>query len=350
MEMDNGDSGSALRIVAIGGGNGLSTVLHGLKSYAAGAGGRQRTGPLADISAVVTVTDDGGSSGRLRRDFKVLPPGDIRNCMVALSEDAALLARLFQYRFAHGKGLKGHSFGNLFLTALTNITGDFARAVQVSSEVLAIAGHIYPSTAANVGLEATLENGKVIAGETRISKSKARIRRIALKPPHCQPLKETLDAIASADLISLGPGSLFTSLAPNLLVDGVAEAIAASPAVKAYIVNLMWQPGETTRFTAADHVAAIHEHAGRTLVEYVLVNTRPFSEHLLRRYAQERAQPVENDVERLQEMGLKVVGGDFLQEEGEKIRHDPKAIAAAALELAREGRRRRHAKNALVGV
>ena len=225
-----------LKIVAIGGGTGLATVLRGLKEYAHSPSyesGRQLWPPV-DITAVVTVTDDGGSSGWLRREFDVLPPGDIRNCMVALSEDEALLAKLFQYRFSSGRGLKGHSFGNLFLTALSNVTGDFPQAVKLSSEVLAIVGHIYPSTKANVGLEAKLSDGSVVAGESKISRSKERIERIYLNPKRCKPLKETLDAIRSADLICMGPGSLFTSVVPNLLVSGIPKAIAESPALKAY--------------------------------------------------------------------------------------------------------------------
>ncbi len=329
------------RIVTIGGGNGLSSILHGLKTYAqsfpaAAHGSNQKV----DITAIVTVTDDGGSSGRLRRDFRVLPPGDIRNCMVALSEDEALLSQLFRYRFATGRGLKGHSFGNLFLTALTNITGDFAQAVKLSSEVLAIAGRIYPCTAANVVLEAELENGSMVRGETRISRSRSRIRRISLVPRRCLPLRETLDAIAAADLITLGPGSLFTSVIPNLLVEGIPEAIEASPAVKAYIVNLMWQPGETIEFTAADHVAAIRDHALRPLVEYAVVNSRPVSEDMRNRYASQKAMPVEIDTDRLSGMGVTIVGRDLLREE-DKVRHDPEAIAAVALELAQEGRRRK---------
>src|ERR1700732_1363983 len=244
-----------LRIVAIGGGTGLSTLLHGLKPYA-------RHPAQADITAVVTVTDDGGSSGRLRREFDVLPPGDIRNCMVALSEDEALLSKLFQYRFSEGRGLKGHSFGNLFLTALTNLTGDFVQAVKVSSEVLASLGRIYPSTEANVVLEAELENGRVITGEKKISKSRSDIRCIRLQPRICEPLEETLEAIERADLITLGPGSLFTSVIPNLLVKDIPQAIRRSRALKAYFVNLMWQPGETIGFRASDHVEAIHQHAG----------------------------------------------------------------------------------------
>ncbi len=335
-----------LRIVAIGGGTGLSTVLHGLKGHVPRTAGanllQEEPGalPHVDISAVVTVTDDGGSSGRLRREFKVLPPGDIRNCLVALSEDEALLSRLFQYRFRGGSGLSGHSFGNLFLTALTNITGDFAQAVKVSSEVLAIAGHIYPSTATNVTLEAELESGDTVLGETLISRSKSRIRRIRLKPDHCLPLEETLRAIANADIISLGPGSLFTSVIPNLLVEGIPEAIAASPAVKAYFGNLMWQPGETVNFTAADHVASIIDHAGMNLLDYVVVNARPIGDALLKRYARQHALPVENDVRTIEAMGVKVIARDLL-EEADKIRHDPGATAAVVIELASEGRRRK---------
>lgn len=223
--------------MAIGGGTGLSSLLDGLKRYA-------REPQEVEITAVVTVTDDGGSSGRLRKDFDVLPPGDIRNCMVALSEDEALLSKLFQYRFSAGRGLKGHSFGNLFLTALTSLTGDFAQAVKLSSEVLASLGRIYPSTAANVVLEAELENGRVVRGETKISKSRSPIRRIRLAPRKCKPLPETLEAIDRADLITFGPGSLFTSIIPNVLVQGIPEAVRRSRALKACFVNLMWQPGK----------------------------------------------------------------------------------------------------------
>lgn len=322
-----------LRIVAIGGGTGLSTLLRGLKRYA-------QEPREVDITAVVTVMDDGGSSGRLRREFDVLPPGDIRNCMVALSEDEALLSKLFQYRFAAGHGLKGHSFGNLFLMALTRLTGDFALAVKVSSEILASAGRIYPSTAENVTLEAELENGKNIHGETRISKSRARIKAIRLRPRLCKPLPEVLDAIAEADLITLGPGSLFTSVVPNLLVQGIPQAIRHSSALKAYFVNLMWQPGETTGFTASDHVAAIEWHAGMKLLDFVVVNTRKITARQRRKYAVEKAYPVENDLNRLEQMGVQVMGADLLSH-GEIVRHDPEAAAAVAMELARKARRRR---------
>jgi uncharacterized cofD-like protein len=326
-----------LRIVAIGGGTGLSALLHGLKQYTYPCPDIRV--PRVEIAAIVTVTDDGGSSGRLRRDFQVLPPGDIRNCMVALSEDEALLAQLFQYRFQRGRGLKGHSFGNLFLTALSAVTGDFAQAVKVSSEVLAITGRIFPSTAANVVLEATLDNGKTVAGETRISRSRSRIRRIRLIPPDCEPLEDTLEAVAAADLITLGPGSLFTSVIPNLLVRGMADAIASSPALKAAIVNLMWQPGETIRFSAADHIAATEEHAGRHFIDYAIINTRPIGPEMVSRYEQELARPVENDVARLEQMGLKVLGRDLLHEAG-KVRHNSEALAEVVVELAGLSRRR----------
>ncbi len=334
-----------LRIVAIGGGTGLSTLLHGLKRYVHLPGksislNDPGEGPSVDITAVVTVTDDGGSSGRLRREFEILPPGDIRNCMVALSEDEALMSRLFQHRFTSGRGLKGHSFGNIFLTAMTKLTGDFAHAVKLSSEVLASRGRIYPCTDTNVTLEATLEDGRTVVGETRISRSRSRIARITLRPRRCRPLEETLEAIARADLITLGPGSLFTSVIPNLLVEGIPKAIAASPALKAYFVNLMWQPGETEHFSASDHVEAIYRHGLTGLLDCVVINTQPIAEGLRRRYAAQRARPVENDVDRLVNLSVAVIGRDLVTR-SQKVRHEPEAIAAVALELARAGRRRR---------
>src|ERR1700730_14070930 len=330
-----------LRIVAIGGGTGLSSLLYGLKRYA-------REPQEVDITAVVTVTDDGGSSGRLRRDFDVLPPGDIRNCMVALSEDEALLSKLFQYRFSAGRGLKGHSFGNLFLTAITSLTGDFAQAVKLSSEVLASLGRIYPSTAANVVLEAELENGRVVRGETKISKSRSPIRRIRLAPHLCKPLPETLEAIERADLITFGPGSLFTSIIPNVLVQGIPKAVRRSRALKACFVNLMWQPGETVGFQASDHIAAIHRHAGKQLLDVAVVNTHAISARQRRKYAAQQAQSVINDVDRLAKMGLQVVARDLLAD-GEVVRHDPKATAEVALELARRGRASR-SKIRIIGL
>ena len=296
---------------------------------------------MLDITAIVTVTDDGGSSGRLRREFDILPPGDIRNCMVALSEDEALLAKLFQYRFATGRGLKGHSFGNLFLTALTQITGDFAGAVKLSSEVLAIVGRIYPSTAGNVGLRATLDDGSEVLGESQISKSLMPIRQIRLKPRTCSPLDETVEAIRKADLITMGPGSLYTSVIPNLLVKGIPRAIDESPAIKACIVNLMWQPGETTGMKASDHIKAILRHARRPVIDYAVINTAPISIPTRRRYARQMAMPVETDVEAIRKLGIKVVGFPLLSE-AKKARHDSDKTAQVVLELAKKARRRRH--------
>jgi uncharacterized cofD-like protein len=334
-----------LRIVSIGGGTGLSTLLRGLKRYVKAAEGG------VEITAVVTVTDDGGSSGRLRREFDVLPPGDVRSCMVALAEDEALMTRLFQYRFANGRGLKGHSFGNLFLTAMTHLTGDLAHAVKLSAQVLPVVGRIYPATLANVSLEATLADGMTVAGETRISHSQHPIERIALKPRRPKPLAETLEAIANADLITLGPGSLFTSVIPNLLVRGIPEAIAASPALKAYFVNLMSQPGETTNFRASDHVAAIMRHCGRAkpVIEVCVINTAPLRGRVVHQYQAKSARPVENDVNRLAELKMDVLATDMVRmtraPHGEKIRHDPSVTGAITMELAQQGRRRKRRLN-----
>ncbi len=333
-----------MRIVAIGGGTGLSTLLKGLKQYVA----EDRTlaqnlatraaDPalrVSDLTAVVTVSDDGGSSGRLRRDFRVLPPGDIRNCLVALSEDEALLSHLFQFRFPGGRGLKGHSFGNLFLTALTGVTGDFQEAVRVSGEVLAIRGRIFPSTTSDVRLEAALADGRTVQGETKISQSRSRIARIHLVPARCRPLPQTLEAIEQADAITVGPGSLFTSLIPNVLVAGVARAIQSSRAAKIYICNLMTQPGESAGFSASDHVREIYEHCGFPLFDYVLLNTAPIAPRLRERYRTQKSRPVANDVPELEKFGLRAVTEDLVSVDQSGatttrwVRHDPDRLAAA---------------------
>lgn len=332
--MTNRTGDDPLRIVAIGGGTGLSTLLRGLKKYAVLPGTLE---PKVDITAIVTVSDDGGSSGRLRRDLDILPPGDIRNCLVALSEDEALLSRLFQYRFSTGRGLKGHSFGNLFLAALTDLVGDFPDAVKMSSEVLAVAGRIYPATSAKVSLEAVLEDDSVVRGETRISKSRARIKRVQIDPSCCKPVQETLDAIAEADLITFGPGSLFTSVIPNLLVEGIPQAIMKSRAVRAYFCNIMSQPGETTGFLASDHARAILEHAGQPVLDWVVVNTGRIHTRLLRRYERQRARPVVNDIEALEALGIGVIEADLASEQV-VVRHDPDRAAAIAVQIAADSR------------
>jgi uncharacterized cofD-like protein len=320
-----------VRIVAIGGGTGLSTVLRGLKNHLAPRQQENSRHPIRDLAAVVTVTDDGGSSGRLRREYSVLPPGDIRNCMVALSEDEALLGRLFQYRFQSGRGLRGHSFGNLFLTALSHVTGDFTRAVRVSSEVLAIRGRIYPSTNQLVSLEAMLENGKVIAGETRISATRVRIRRVRLVPRKVKPVPEVLKAIAEADLILLGPGSLFTSIIPNLLVSGIAEALEKSKATRIYVANLMTQPGETLGYTLVDHVRAIHQHTGRQIIDWVVINNQPLAPDVLRRYKSQDAEPVVVDQAELLRMGMRCLFDNLLEVHG-VVRHNSNRLAALLMD------------------
>ncbi|MFZ0036200.1 MAG: gluconeogenesis factor YvcK family protein [Candidatus Acidiferrales bacterium] len=320
-----------VRIVAMGGGTGLSTLLRGLKEYVARRKEERRRLPISDLAAVVTVTDDGGSSGRLRREYSVLPPGDIRNCMVALSKDEALLSHLFQYRFAKGGALRGHSFGNIFLTALTQVTGDFPEAVRLSGQVLAIRGRIFPSTESNVTLEAVLENGNIIRGETKISRSRSRIRLVRLVPRRVKPLPEVLEAIREADLILIGPGSLYTSLIPNLLLSQVKEALVRSRATRVYIANLMTQPGETDGYSVADHVRAIYDHTQEGLFDWVVLNRKPVTPSALRRYRATGAEPVGKSQKELARMGLGCVTADLLQE-GKVVRHDQRRLARVVLD------------------
>jgi uncharacterized cofD-like protein len=319
-----------VRVVALGGGTGLSTMLRGLKAYVAEPRRQGAGRPIADLAAVVTVTDDGGSSGRLRREYRILPPGDIRNCMVALSQDELLLSKLFQYRFPAGRGLAGHSFGNLFLTALTNSTGDFAKAVQTSAQVLAIRGRIFPSTAQNVTLAAELEDGRLVKGETNISRSRKRIARVRLVPRRVEPVPEVLEALRKADLILVGPGSLYTSILPNLLVEQVSEVIANSNATRVYIANLMTQPGETQHYSVADHVQAIYDHTGPGLFDFAVINRKPVSSRLLRRYKAQGAEPVDPSLDELEKLGVGCVTGNFLQEHN-VVRHDELRLARLLL-------------------
>ncbi len=328
-----------LKFVAIGGGTGLSTLLKGLRHYVARPGDNLSPTAIGELSAVVTVTDDGGSSGRLRKEFNMLPPGDIRNCIVALSEDQALLARLFQYRFHGGSALDGHSFGNLFLAALAAITGDFAEAVKLSSEILTTRGRIFPATTSNVELEAVMDDGSRVCGETSITRSQKRIVRLELVPATVKPMPETLAALAEADLITIGPGSLFTSLIPNVLVHGIAEAIATSPAVKVFVCNLMTQANESLGLTAADHVRAIYDHAGAAIFDYALINHKPPSAELKAKYALEAATQIIADTEELRKLKVEPIFGDYLFEENGVARHAYGPVADDLLRLAR----RRHA-------
>jgi uncharacterized cofD-like protein len=344
---------NSLRVVAIGGGTGLSTLLRGLKRYVAtperrrgirlGDPGQQETRPLPcpslrcvvrELSAVVTVTDDGGSSGRLREDFQMLPPGDIRNCMVALSEDEHLLSKLFQFRFEHGD-LQGHSFGNLFLAALSHITGDFAQAVQMSSQILAARGKIFPSTNTDVTLAAEMDDGSMVWGETNITASKRSIVELRLEPSTADPLPETLEAIANADLITLGPGSLYTSLITNLLVRGIPEALAATKATKVYVCNLMTQANESLGLSASQHIEKILQHAGglkTPIFDYALINTGQISTERLKQYAREGQEPIQADLDRVRALGVEPVTGNFVHE-GDVLRHDYDLVAERLLKL-----------------
>ncbi len=323
-------------MVALGGGTGLSTLLRGLKHRVPhGAGLLEvpaRTPLIADLTAVVTVTDDGGSSGRLRRDFNMLPPGDLRNCMVALSEDERLISRLFRHRFGTGGGLAGHNFGNLFIAALTEMTGDFALAIQQAAEILATRGHILPATQANVTLAARMEDGSLVRGETSITASRQRIVELMLEPPDPPPPPQTLDAIAAADLITVGPGSLYTSIVTNLLVHGIPEALGAARGTRVFICNLMTQANESLHLTASQHIERIYEHAGRPIFDYALVNTAPVSEALRQRYAAEGAEVTIADVDRIEAMGIRCVTGDFTAE-GDVLRHAADRVTEALLAL-----------------
>jgi len=332
-----------LRVVAIGGGTGLSTLLKGLKRFVLSPAEIPPAWPetpvIRDLCAVVTVSDDGGSSGRLRKEFNMLPPGDIRNCIVALSEDEALLSKLFRHRFDKGSGLEGHSFGNLFLTALTSITSDFSEAVRLSSEILLTRGHIYPATTSNIELEALMEDGTRVRGETKITASKGRIRELVLVPPDVGPMPQTLEAIAHADMISIGPGSLFTSLIPNLLVRGIAAAIVESPAVKVFICNLMTQANESLGLTAADHIRALNKHAQKQIFDYALINRTPASDELKAKYAGEGACQIVNDLDAIEALGVIPVLGDYL-DEGGVARHNTARVARDLMEIAGQQSRR----------
>jgi uncharacterized cofD-like protein len=321
------------RIVALGGGTGLSTLLRGLKEHMVRRPDELATAerPISDLAAIVTVTDDGGSSGRLRRENRILPPGDIRNCMVALSKDEALLGRLFQYRFNAGRGLTGHNFGNLFLAALTHVTGDFIEAIRVTSKVLAIRGRIFPSTLSNVHLVAKLEDGRVVHGETRISASRVPIQRLDLSPSRVRPLPAAIEAIDQADLILMGPGSLYTSVLPNLLIPEIAAAIARSKAPRVYIANLMTQPGETTGYGLADHVCAIQKHVPRRVIDFVLANRQVISPVVARRYRAEGATPVAVDLAALKNLGCRVILDDLV-EEHTVLRHNSQRLSHLLLE------------------
>lgn len=306
------------RIVTIGGGTGLSTLLRGLKAYS------------ANITAVVTVADDGGSSGRLRRDFGVLPPGDIRNCIAALADEERLLTELFQYRFQAGEGLEGHSFGNLFLTAMADITGDLERGVAASSRVLAIQGRVLPATLSHVDLWAELADGRYVEGESRITEAGGQIVRIGCLPENPPALPAVVKAIEEADYIVIGPGSLYTSVIPNLLVPEIAQAIARRSVPCIYVCNIMTQPGETTGYRVSDHIKAIDHACRQRLFDAVLVQKTLPSENCLRHYAQQGSQWVALDAEVVANLGRQVVALPVMEEDaGGTIRHDSRKLGRA---------------------
>lgn len=320
-----------LNLVALGGGTGLSTLLAGIKCH---VGDRQSSNLwIENLSAIVTVSDDGGSSGRLREELQMLPPGDIRNCMIALSEDSTLLSQLFRYRFRGNGELGGHSFGNLFLAALSEVTGDFTEAVRLSSEVLASKGHIYPATISDVRLVAELEDGTVVRGETQISASRAPIRRLRLEPEQCLPLPAVLKAIRAADVITVGPGSLYTSILPNLLVARVSQAIGESNATRIFICNLMTQPGETDNYSARQHLETIKSYAPEIHFDFVIVNDKRITKGQSERYALEGAHQIGMDddpLESVLDKSTQIIRTNLL-EDGEKVRHDSALLARVVL-------------------
>lgn len=321
-----GTSGAKLfSMVALGGGTGLSSLLKGLKEL-----------PV-NLTAVVTVTDDGGSSGRLRKELQILPPGDIRNCLVALSRSESLLSRLFQYRFGEGGEIEGHSFGNLFIAAMTGVIGDFSSAVREASNILAIKGHVIPVTNDNVQLVANFEDGTEITGETAITAAKKPLTKIKLNPEQPEANPEALSAIDDANMIVLGPGSLYTSVIPNLLVPGVAEHINRSESKVVYICNVMTQPGETDGFSAADHVGAILEKTSLERIDIVVVNSRRAARHMMELYETKGQFWVPPTVKKIEDMGIRVVAADLLLQ-SDMLRHNPNLLAAILIGLINENR------------
>ena len=312
------------KIAAIGGGTGISVILAGLKSM------------TSNITAVVTVTDEGGSSGRLRRDFETLPPGDIRNCLVALADAPPLLGSLFQYRFDKGEGLEGHNFGNLFILAMTKVTGDFERAISESSKVLAIRGRVVPSTLESIRLICVMKDGSTVNGETNIVSSGKKIHKVSLSVENIAAANSALEALNEADIIILGPGSLYTSILPNLLIPGIRDAVKKSSALKVYICNIMTQKGETRGYTVKDHVAALTAHAGKGMVDYVIMNSQPIPAQILERYHEEHSGPVVIDPDiqdYLQGVGVKGIAEDVMLVNDMMVRHDADKITRMLAKL-----------------
>mgnify|MGYP001557984581 CR=1 FL=1 len=312
------------RIVTIGGGTGLSVLLTGVKEY------------TSNISAIVTVADDGGSSGRLRQQFDILPPGDIRNCLVALADAPALMRDLFQFRFDKSSELNGHSFGNLFITVMTRLTGDFEKAVKETSKVLALRGQVIPSTLNNVQLVAQHKDGSTTIGEDKIPKAQRPIDKVYLQPSGPQATPDAIKAIEEAQMIIFGPGSLYTSIIPNLLIEEIAEAIASSGAIKVYVCNVMTQPGETDGYSASDHIRALISHSHPRVLDYAIVNTGEIPQDILQRYAQQNSYFVINDRKKIENMGYRAIEEDVAKVQDDVIRHDYAKLAKIILGLLEE--------------
>ncbi|MFD2679394.1 gluconeogenesis factor YvcK family protein [Bacillus seohaeanensis] len=303
------------KVVIIGGGTGLPVLLRGLKKY-----------PV-DIAAIVTVADDGGSSGRLRDSLQVPPPGDVRNVLAALSEVEPLIEQMFQHRFNTTNELSGHSLGNLIIAALTSITGDFGHAIQEMSRVLNVKGTVLPAANQSVVLNAEMDDGTVVSGESKIPFSGKKIKRVFLTPEPVQPLWETVKAVQDADLIVMGPGSLYTSILPNLLVPQIGKEVCKSQAKKLYVCNIMTQAGETLHYTASDHVKAIYDHLDQPFIDAILVNNEPVPQEIQSRYDEELAKPVVFDVDALQNMGLDVIFDEVISYKNGVIRHNTERVA-----------------------
>ncbi|MED1603140.1 YvcK family protein [Alkalihalophilus marmarensis] len=309
------------KIVVIGGGTGLSVLLRGLKTF-----------PVS-ITAVVTVADDGGSSGRLRQELDIPPPGDVRNVLVALAEVEPLVEELFQHRFQNGNGLSGHSLGNLLLAGMTSLTGDFAKGIAELSKVLNVRGKVFPAANRSVVLHGEMEDGTVVTGESKIPLSKKRIKRVFLTPADISPLYESVKAIQEADLIVLGPGSLYTSVLPNLLVPGISEAVSESKAKKVYICNVMTQSGETDGYTASEHLDALFSHCGKGMIDEILVHGSRVSDEVRKHYSKEHAVPVTVDTDRLQSMGVGIICDHFVVEYEKMLRHDAIKVSKALIDV-----------------
>ena len=315
--------GKGPAITVVGGGHGLSVLLRGIKQA------------TSNVTAVVTVADDGGSSGRLREELGMIPPGDLRNCLVALADTEPLMEKLFQHRFEGDSQLSGHSFGNLFIAAMAQVTGDVETALKESSKVLAVKGRVLPASKEFVRLDAIMEDGSVVCGESKIPEAHKKIHRVKLFPEHVEAVQSSLDALRDAEAIVLGPGSLYTSIMPNLLVEGIGDALCRSRAVKIYICNVMTQPGETDGYTASMHVKAILDHAGRNAVDYVIVNSTPVPEDLKKKYAEAGAYPVIVDEDVLKALGVGVIKADLITNH-DAIHHDPKKLAESVMQVVYE--------------